>query len=107
MKTKNRPIDILIGVVLVYFFIGLFWVSLQGLSGSPCGPVRVGGDYIYAVNRDAPRLWLTRALAWLPTVYDRVYLNDVSISEFISPQECLWVSDSGKIETGRGEADDE
>ena len=101
-KAKNRPLDILIGVVLVYLFIGLSIVSLQGLSGSPCGPVRVGGDYIYAVNRDAPRFWLTRALSWLPTVYDRVYLNDVPIADFISPQECLWVSDSGKIETSGG-----
>lgn len=98
MKTKNKPIDILMGIVGFYVFIGLFIVSLQGLSGSPCGPVRVGGDYIYAVNRDAPRFWLTKALAWLPTTYHVVYEQGVSISEFISPGECLWVSDSGVIE---------
>jgi hypothetical protein len=107
MRTKNRPIDILIGVVLVYFFIGLSVISLQGLSGSPCGPVRVGGDYIYAVNRDAPRFWLTRALTWLPTAYDNISNQDVSIGEFISPQECLWVSDSGKIESPGGRGEDE
>jgi hypothetical protein len=101
MKTKNKPIDIIIGIVGFYVFIGLFIVSLQGLSGSPCGPVRVGGDYIYAVNRDAPRFWLTKALAWLPNAYDNIWLQDVSVGEFISPQECLWVSDSGRFENPR------
>ena len=90
---KNRPIDVLIAVLLVYLFIGLCIVSLQGLSGAKCSPIRMGGDYVYTVNVEAPRFWLLRALKWLPITWANVVDNNVSVSELVSPRECLWVPD--------------
>ena len=91
MKLKNRPIDILIGIVVAYVFIGLGVVTVQTLSGAKCGPIKLGGDYVYTVDVEAPRFWLWRAGKWLPNAYNNVILDNVPIADFISPRECLWV----------------
>ena len=91
MKLKNRPIDILIGIVVAYIFLGLGVVTVQTLSGAKCGPIKLGGDYVYTVDAEAPRFWLWRAAKWLPTAYNNVILNNVSIGDYISPTECIWV----------------
>lgn len=88
---KNRPIDFLIGAVLVYLFIGICVVTLQWLSGAKCGPIRVDGDYVYTVNVHAPRLWLWRMGQWLPIAWENLLERDVSIADYISPKECLFV----------------
>lgn len=88
---KNRPIDILIGAVVIYIFLGTGIVSVQALSGAKCGPIRLGGHYVYTVNVDAPRFWLWRIGQWLPTAWDNLVTNDVPVADFISPRDCLWV----------------
>jgi hypothetical protein len=95
MKRKNRFADFLIGAVLIYIFVGICVVSLQALSGAKCGPIKLGGDYVYKVNQDAPRFVLLRALKWLPVAWDQIVDKDVPVGDFISPKECIWISDSG------------
>ena len=74
---KNGPVDILIGVVIGYVFLGISVVAVQELSGSKCGPITLGGDYVYEVNQDASRFWIWRIFQWLPTAYDNVFQEDV------------------------------
>lgn len=88
---KNRPIDILIGALLIYLFLGLGVVSIQALSGASCSPIQLGGRYVYEVDRNAPRFWLWRAVRWLPTAWENVVVDDVSLGDFMSPRKCLWV----------------
>ena len=90
---KNGPVDILIGVVIGYVFLGISIVAVQELSGSKCGPITLGGDYVYEVNQDASRFWIWRIFQWLPTAYDNVFQEDVGLGEFMSPSKCIFESD--------------
>lgn len=92
MRRKGRITDILIAGVVIYLFLGLGIVSVQALSGAPCGPVKLGGDYVYTVNAEAPRFWV-RILKWLPTAWSNVVDDNVSLGDFISPKTCIWVPD--------------
>ena len=85
--------DILIYGVAIYFFIGLSVVTLQSLNGAKCGPIQLGGQYVYSVNQNASRFWLWRSLQWLPTAWENVVDGDVGFGDFISPKECIWVPD--------------
>ena len=76
---------------MVYIFLGLGTVSVQALSGAKCGPIRLGGNYVYTINVEAPRFWLWRAAQWLPTAWGNLVTRDVPLADFISPTECLWV----------------
>lgn len=90
---KGRVTDILIGVVVTYLFLGAGIVSLQSLSGVSCGPIKLGGHYVYTVNVEAPRFWGLRILEWLPTTWTNMVDGDVALADFISPKECIWVPD--------------
>ena len=90
---KKGPVDILIGTVIAYVFLGISVVAVQELSGSKCGPVILGGDYVYEVNQDASRFWMWRIFQWLPTAYGNIFEKDLSLGEFMSPRKCIWESD--------------
>lgn len=92
MRRKGRITDVLIVIVVAYLFLGLGIVSVQALSGAPCGPVKLGGDYVYTVNAEAPRFWV-RILKWLPMAWSNVVEGDVSPGDFITPKSCIWVPD--------------
>lgn len=93
MRRKGRITDILIAIVLIYLFLGLGIVSVQALSGASCGPIKLGGYYVYTVNAEAPRFWGWRVLKWLPATWANVVDGDVALADFISPKECIWVPD--------------
>lgn len=95
---KGRISDILIGVVLTYLFLGISIVSVQALSGASCGPIKLGGDYVYTVNAEAPRFWGLRILKWLPVAWDNLAEDKVPVLDFLSPKECIWVP-AGKSPT--------
>jgi hypothetical protein len=97
LKMKKKPVEILIVLVIAYLFVGILIVTLQFLTGRDCGPVRVDGDYLYVVNEDASRNAMIRALQWLPTTYDNLYVKDVSLGDFISPKKCLWLKDGETV----------
>lgn len=90
---KGRITDILIGVVVAYLFLGAGIVSVQSLSGASCGPIKLGGHYVYTVNVEAPRFWGLRILKWLPTAWTNMVDGDVTLADFISPKACIWVPD--------------
>ena len=91
MRRKGKTTDLLIAIVVIYLFLGLGVVSVQALSGAPCGPVKLGGDYVYAVNAEAPGFWGLRAVKWLPIFWSNVIEGDVTFADFLSPKECIWV----------------
>ncbi|MDX1554844.1 MAG: hypothetical protein R3212_02345 [Xanthomonadales bacterium] len=93
MRKKGRFTDILIGIVVMYVFLGVGIVTVQVLSGAKCGPVRLGGEYVYSVNANASRFWLWRTFEWLPTFWDNVVDRDMPVIDYIAPRECLWVPD--------------
>ena len=90
---KGRISDILIGTVVIYLFLGVAVVSVQHLSGASCGPIKLGGHYVYTVNVEAPRFWGLRVLKWLPTFWTNVVDGEVPLADFITPKECVWVPD--------------
>lgn len=93
MRRKGRITDFLIVIVVTYLFLGVAVVSVQSLSGVSCGPVKLGGDYVYTVNAEAPRFWGLRILKWLPTAWSNVVDGDISVGDFITPKACIWVPD--------------
>ncbi len=99
MTRITRTIDILIGIVVMYIFLGVSIVTVQTLSGAKCGPIRLGGVYVYSINANASRFWLWRTFQWGGTFWENVVDRDVSVADFISPRQCLWVPD------GRSSAD--
>ncbi len=91
---KKKPLDILIALVVAYLFLGFGIVTVQTLSGAKCGPIKLGGDYVYTVNVDAPRFWIMRALQWAPVAWGNVVDGDVSVADHLIPKECLFVPDN-------------
>ena len=90
---KKGPADIFIVTVIAYIFLGTAVVAVQELSGSKCGPVTLGGDYVYEVNQDVSRFWIWRIFEWLPNAFDNLVEKDVSFGEFMSPRKCIFESD--------------
>lgn len=91
---KKKPVDILIAVVVAYLFLGFGIVTVQTLSGAKCGPIKLGGDYVYTVNVHEPRFWIMRALQWAPGAWRNVGEGGVSVADYLIPKECLFVPDN-------------
>lgn len=103
---KNRPIDFVIGAVVIYLFLGFGVVTVQTLSGVKCSPIRLGGHYVYTVNSNAPKFWLWRVGRWLPIAWENLVTKDVSLADFMSPRQCLWVPDGKSPAEVLEESDD-